>query len=179
VAANPVVIPGDLESYQAGDPQLLIDQATADVRRYCGWHVTPSITEVVTLDGSGNGTQILPSLHVTAVTSVTYDGTLLTADDYIWSPVGVIEYAPLGPYFPGVAYWSRGAGRVVVEMTHGYDEAPDLAGVILALASRSVGARSGLTRMQMGPFSEQYEVGSGCTASELATLDSYRIPPRP
>lgn len=180
MTSSPVVIPGDLEAYQAGDPQLLIDQATADVRRYCHWHVTPSITEIVTLDGTGNGTQILPSLHVATVTSVTYDGTLLTPlVDYTWSPIGVIEYAPRSPYFAGIYYWSRKVGNVVVEMTHGYDDAPDLAGVIMALASRSQGNPNRLIRTQAGPFADQYEVGSGCTAAELATLDRYRLPPRP
>jgi len=180
VTSNPIVVPGDLTAYQAGDAQSLIDQATADVRRYCQWHVTPSIAnDSVTLDGSGNGTQILPSLHVTAITSVTYDGTLLTADDYTWSPIGVIEYVPRGPYFANVCHWSSGLGKVVVVMTHGFDEAPDLAGVILALASRSIGNPNRLTRTQAGPFADQYEVGSGFTASELATLDRYRLPPRP
>jgi hypothetical protein len=180
VATDPIVIPGDLASYQGGDAQLLIDQATADVRQYCHWHVTPSKPAVtVMLDGSGNGTQILPSLHVTAITSVIYDGTLLTVDDYTWSPIGVIEYVADGPYFSEILQWATGLGKVVVVMTHGYDDAPDLAGVILALASRSQGNPNRLTRTQAGPFADQYEVGSGFTASELATLDRYRLPPRP
>jgi hypothetical protein len=179
MVAGPIVDTDDLTAYQEGDPQSLINQATSDVRGYCHWHVTPSIAETLTLDGSGTGTLILPSLHVAAVTSVTYDGVLLAADDYTWSPIGVIELAPRGPYFAGVCRWSSGLGRVVVVMTHGFDEAPDLAGVILARASRSQGNPNAATRTQMGPFAEQYETSSGFTADETSILDRYRLPPRP
>ncbi len=179
MATDPIVTTTDLTAYQGGDAQSLIDQATALVRRYCGWHVTPSMSETITLDGSGVGVQILPSLHVTGITSVTYDGTLLAATDYAWSLNGVIEYVAAGLYFSGVSRWSTGLGKVVVVMTHGYADAPEVAAVILARASRMQGNPIAATRTQMGPFAEQYEVASGFTADELSTLDRYRLAPRP
>lgn len=176
----PIVTTADLTSYQAGDAQGLIDQATALVRRYCGWHVTPELTETLTLNGSGNGVQILPSLRVASIASVTHDGTLLTADDdYTWSAAGWIEYVAAGPYFSEAGLWATAPGKVVVELTHGYTDAPDLAGVILARASRMQGNPNAATRTQVGQVSEQVEVASGFTADERATLDLYRLAPRP
>lgn len=180
MAADPIVTTEQLTAYQAGDAQSAIDQATSLVRGYCGWHVTPSAAETVTLDGSGTSTQILPSLHVTAIESVTYDGVLLSADDYTWSPIGVIEYAPHGPYFAQVRRWSTGLGKVVVVMTHGYDEAADLARIILATADRSQNIPDRVTSATMGPRTEQYSAaGQEFSADELAVLDRYRLPGRP
>ena len=186
MVVGPIVVTGDLALYQGGDAQSLINQATALVRRYCGWHVTPSMTETVTLDGSGNGTQILPSLHVSAIASVTYEGTLLAAVDYSWSPVGVVEYVPGGPYFTNAYRWSTGLGKVVVVMTHGFDDAPDLAGVVMAIASRAQASPNGVVRTQAGPFSETYSQtgfnvagGVSMVDHEKDILNRYRLAPRP
>ncbi|MGV8972246.1 MAG: hypothetical protein ACOH10_07975 [Rhodoglobus sp.] len=180
MAADLIVTTSDLTLYQSGDPQSLIDQATADVRGYCHWHVTPSRTETVTLDGSGSSIQILPSLHVTAVTSVTYDGVVLSAADYSWSEVGVIEYSPSGPYFAGACRWLTGLGKVVVVMTHGHAQALDLARIILAMADRSQNVPDRITQTVMGPRSESYSsAGQGFSTDEIAVLDRYRLPGRP
>lgn len=186
MVVGPIVVTGDLELYQGGDAQSLINQATALVRRYCGWHVTPNVVETVTLDGSGNGTQILPSLRVTGITSVTYDGVLLAASDYSWSPFGVIEYDTAGPYFLSAYRWLNGTGKVVVTMNHGYVDAPDLAGVVMAIASRAQSSPNGVVRTQSGPFSETYSQtglnvagGVSMVDHEKDILDRYRLPPRP
>ena len=180
MAADPIVTPEQLTLYQAGGAQSAIDQATALVRGYCGWHVTPSAAETVTLDGSGTSTKILPSLHVTAITSVTYDGTLLSATDYAWSPIGVIEYLRAGPYFISACRWLTGLGKVVVVMEHGYPEAADLVGIILARADRSQNVPDRITQTVMGPRSESYSAaGQEFSTEELAVLDRYRLPGRP
>lgn len=166
----PIVTPDDLAAYQAGDPQQLLDAATAEARSYCRWHVTPSLSETVTLDGPGGQTLLLPSLHVTAVSSVTADGTLLVADtDYTWSQVGVLTRVD--------GCWPWTTGSVVVAFTHGYDEAPDLAKVILARASRSQSNHTVAKSVTTGPFSESYDLAF--FADEYATLDRYRLPSRP
>jgi len=180
VAADPIVTTEQLTLYQGGDAQSAIDQATALVRGYCGWRVTPSAAETVTLDGSGTSTQILPSLHVTAITSVTYDGVLLDAADYTWSPIGVIEYLRAGPYFISACRWLTGLGKVVVVMEHGYPEAADLAGIILARADRGQNVPDRVKSTTMGPRSEAYsDAGQEFSMEELAVLDRYRLPGRP
>jgi len=180
VAADPIVTIEQLTLYQGGDAQSAIDEATSLVRKYCGWRVTPSAAETVTLDGSGTSTQILPSLHVTAITSVTYDGVLLDAADYSWSPIGVVEYVPRGPYFAQVCHWSTGLGKVVVVMTHGFDEALDLSRLILARADRGQNVPDRVRTTVMGPRSETYTTeGQEFSVAELAILDRYRLPGRP
>lgn len=175
MATDPIVLVGDLESYQGGDAQSLIDQATALVRRYCGWHVTPERTETFVLDGSGGRSLRLPSLHVTGVSAVTNDDIVYTDDEFEWSTVGTLTRSP------SCGIWIKGARKVRVTVTHGYsaDDAADLASVVMARATRVQGSPGAAIRVQAGPFSEQYEAGSGFTADELATLDRYRLPPRP
>ena len=53
------------------------------VRGYCEWHIAPSVTETLTLDGPGGSVLHLPSAHVTAVASVTNDGAVIA--DPQWS----------------------------------------------------------------------------------------------
>lgn len=98
MAADPIVTTTQLAAYQGGDPQSLIDQATALVRAWCGWHVTPSKTETLELEVDGSTFLPLPSLHVTGVTSVVMDSVTLVQDtDYQWSQAGVLTHlAPNG-----------------------------------------------------------------------------------
>lgn len=177
MTAEPIVITDDLVAYQGGDAQRLIDQATALVRRYCGWHVTPSVTETVTVDGSGYAFQPLPSLCVTNVASVTEDGALLDSTAYEWSNVGHLWRA-----WP----WSGRYRAIVVAMTHGFADAPEVATVIMAVASRAQKAPDGVTRSQVGQVSETltqfaFNQAGGLVMldAEKLILDRYRLPPRP
>ena len=173
-----LVLPSDLADYQAGEAQAFIDAATALVRSYCGWHIAPSVEETVTLDGSGSSLLPLPSLHVTAVASVTEDGTALTEDDYRWSASGWLRKT--------CGCWTGKERGVEVTFTHGFDEAPDVAGVVMAVASRGQVSPRGEVRQQAGPFAttfSQFDAGQGggivLLRPEMATLDRYRLPGRP
>lgn len=176
MTAGPIVLVDDLTAYQAGDPQYLIDAATTSVRNYCRWHVTPSITETVTVDGDGSTILGLRTLHLTAVSSLTVDGVPLDPSTYRWSQVGQVMKTSGAPWYESVA----------VTFTHGYDVAPDVAAVILAAASRAQASPSGVVRTQTAQVSETYSQtgfnqvgGVALFDSEKATLDLYRLPPRP
>jgi hypothetical protein len=93
------------------------DQAQALVTGYCGWHVAPSRTETLTLDGSGSMFLTLPSLHVTDIAEVTDRGDTLDTDDYDWSASGLV-YRRRGRF-------SHRYRSVTVTLTHGYDDMPD------------------------------------------------------
>lgn len=186
-AAEPIVLVADLDAYQAGEPQSLIDAATAAVRRYCGWHITPSRTEVLVLQGDASSTLMLPSLCVSAVTSVTYGNTLLVADDdYSWTTYGVVTFAPRVPYFISPPFWSYRPRAVTVELTHGFESAPDVEAVILSMVARARVSPSGVIRSQVGQVGVTYsQTGTGQAGgiallpNELATLDLFRLAPRP
>lgn len=166
-----IVTVDELASFQAGDAQSALDTATSDVRGHCGWHVTPSITETVTFPPWTGRTLLLPSLHVTAVASVTEDGIPLAMTDYSWTPVGLLTRART--FYPRLT----SPMVVAVTFTHGWTEASDLAGVIKALASRSQDAPGGGFVRQVGQVSYQNPKGDGgLLVDEKAILSRYRIP---
>lgn len=151
-------------------------QAEALVAAFCRWHIAPSIDVTLTLDGSGTSMLVLPSLHVTAVGSVTVEGVALEAGSYRWSEAGLLV---------------RVAGRfpckprsVEVAFTHGYDTMPaDVQAVIDAVAARVLSTpATGVTQQAAGPFSLRlaagYDGGLGLLSSEQAILARYRRPPR-
>lgn len=145
-------------------------QAEAEVRGYCGWHIAPSRSETLTLDGSGSCTLLLPSLHVTSIVSITESGTLLDAADYAWSASGVVERVA-----PGRA-WSALPRSIVIELEHGWSTPPpDVAAIVQQLASR-LGHTAGLTSKTVGPFSESY--APDLFAYQRSALARYKLPPR-
>lgn len=152
-------------------------QAEALVRGFCGWHVAPSRTETFKTKGSGSSVHILPSLHVTAVASVTSDGELVDPEIYDWSPAGVLTNRG-----------GRWCGRVVsVTFTHGHVDPPaEVTAIVQAVAQRAIQNPGSLTKTQVGPFADAYSLtGSNEVAtlallsSEKQTLSRYKLPPRP
>lgn len=68
---------GDLipsaDSFQV-DAGFKMRAAQAAIRKHCGWHVAPSVTRTIRLDGHGGDSLLLPSKHVTALSSLKLDG---------------------------------------------------------------------------------------------------------
>ena len=141
--------------------------ACGAVRAYCGWHIAPSVTEEVTLDGPGSGVLLLPSLKVTDVSAVTNDGTTVT--DPEWSEAGMVRGS-----------WSCKFRGVTVTMTHGYEECPsEIIGVLLEAADRGVGSSvSQVGQVRMGGVSGVPGAAS-FMLDQKAVLDRYKLPPRP
>jgi len=139
--------------------------AQALVTAYCGWHIAPSKTETLTLDGPGTRTLLLPSLHVTEITSVVNEGTELDTDAYDWSDAGIVELRH--------GWFSRRLRGLTVTLTHGYDTMPaDVAAVIAQIDGTGFGPQA----VQVGQV--RVETASGIvTASSI--LDRYKLPPRP
>jgi hypothetical protein len=153
-------------------------QAEALVRSYCRWHIAPSRSETLTLRAEGMSSIMLPSLYVTAVSSITDDGTaLVLSTDYRWFEDGIIDRVD--------AYW--GSGDIVVAYSHGYDAPPaDVTAVVQAVAQRAVQNPGSLVRTQKGPFADTYSQTSAnqslpvaLLADEKAILNPYRLPLRP
>lgn len=152
-----------------------LEQAEGVVRGFCGWHIAPSRTETVLLRSRSGNTLLLPSLHVTAVSTVQDDSTaLVVEDDYTWSPAGVLTR---------LGYWGDNT-IVAVGMTHGYEEVPpEVTGVVQAIAQRAVSNPGSAIRSQAGPFSEAYSQTGANQSIPLTLLDAekdilrrYRIP---
>jgi len=155
-----------------------LDQAEAMVRGYCGWHIAPSRGgSSETFDAIAGNVLLLKSLHVTAVASVTENGTAVDPADYSWTEAGVLTRR----------CWSWATGPIVVTYTHGHPDVPsEVAGVVRAVAQRAFDNPGSRPRAQAGPFADSYSQVGFNQAPALALLDAekeildrYKLPPRP
>ena len=153
---------------QSDEDRLVAAEAAA--RSYCGWHIAPSRTDTVRVYASpSNAPILLPSLYVTAIVSVTDQGTLLDPTAYDFETCGILRRID-------GRCWATGTGVVQVVFTHGYTTAPaDVTEAIQALAA--VSGQGGVRQRTAGPFSESY-VGDLSPLSHGA-LSRYRIPVGP
>lgn len=157
------------ETLTPADDDERLDQAEGVVRDHCGWHIAPSRTDTVRIFGAPLGGPILlPSMYVTAVVSVTDQGTLVDPSAYDFETAGILRRVD------GAA-WACGAGVIEVEFTHGYDDVPPA--VTRAVQSVAAQMPSGLKSKTAGPFSETYF--DGMSDMDRASLSRYRIPVGP
>lgn len=165
----------DLESYRGGDEVPALDAAIQAVQDYCGWHIAPSQTDVVTLPpNQGSTPLVLPSLYVTDVASVVVRGATLTAGvDYTWEQNGVITRS--ARWFGSPSWYTDPiADGITVTFTHGYEDFPaSVKQAIVALAQRSIDTTSNVA--QVGQV--RYATTTGLAPTDEAMLASYRIIP--
>lgn len=152
------------------------DQAAlALVQAYCSWHVGPSKADTLTLDGSGSSTMVLPSLHVTALTSLTVDGVSVDADTYDWSESGILRLR--------CGWFGTRFRSVVIELIHGFDYLPDDVQAVIdrisARATDDVGALARVGQVQYAVGSIGVGVGGALSDFDKAALAPYRLPSRP
>jgi len=171
VAVAPLITAADLPDSDEADDAAV--EATAVVRNYCHWHVAPSITETVTLNGGPSAVLELPSLHVTAVGAVLVDGVAITFD-YEWLPCGLLRAYPWA--------WGSTWRSVQVTFTHGLPDVPD----DVRVAAKSVARRRlvnprGLRSESMPGYSRVFavpatgELGSALSDVEREILGPYRL----
>lgn len=177
-------MPAELATTLTATDSDRLMQAEAVVRAWCGWHIAPSRTEDVVLHGHGD-TILLPSLHVTAVTSVVQGGEEVDPTTYTWTAGGVLRRTSWRLWH--LPCHADRDDRVTVTMTHGYDAPPpQVTAVVQAVAQRGVHNPGSLLRTQVGPFSEAYSQTATNQSLPLALLDAekhllapYALPPRP
>lgn len=162
--------------------------ALAAVKAYCGWDPTEQVVDETTiLDGKGTESLFLPSLAVTAVTSVTvtigadvYPLVVCTdvdqSGDVAWGADGELRLLP--PLDRPFRCWPRGLRNVTVVWSGGYgDTIPaDLAAVLSSIGSRT--PLGGATKAKIGTAELDYSAtvaGGGLLQTEQWVLDSYRI----
>ena len=144
--------------------------ACGAVRGYCGWHIAPSVSETVTVDGPGGSLLLLPTLHLTDLTDVTNDGTAVT--DPEWSEAGMVRGS-----------WTSKFRGVKATLTHGYETCPaEVLAVVTDMAKSAV--LMGAANVQAGPYSmsplpHAAQAGAvGMSDLQRAVLDRYKLPPR-
>lgn len=159
-----------LASYRARDAALLVASAEAAVRAYCGWHVAPSRSESFTVDGTGSHVLALPTMHLTAVESITENDADVATTTVQWSAAGYLWRAQP---------WTTRLRGVAVTATHGYATVPaEVRAVVLDVAELLAHGQGGATRHQVGQVSVAY-AEQQLTALHAMVLDRYRLPLSP
>ena len=150
--------------------------ALAAARRYCGWRVTPSDEESITVDGPGGWVLSLPTMHLTELIEVVEDGVTLDVADLAPSVTTGTVRKRSG------ARWTSELGGITVTMTHGHDTAPDFDAAVeqcaAALATAGTRTDMALKRKKVDDVEhEWFEQASSFLNTSL--LAGYRILPSP
>lgn len=177
----PLASSADYARMVPGDPPAEIDtllaQASAGIRNYCGWHVSPPISQTWELDGDGGYLLRLPTLNLVELLSVWNGGALLDPAVVEWSHDGYLRR-------PGHC-WSAALRGVVVQAVHGYELAAvgDLTGLAVSMTARALASPTGGTQQTVGQVTVKLGSIDGQTTGsvgalapyELAALDRYRL----
>lgn len=170
----------------SGDARIepSIKAASAAVRDYCGWHVTPALGCTLTervLAGNGrvkrSGPDLLiqlPATLVTEVTSVTLDGVELT--DYDLAPNGILRLFD-------VCRLDR-KSQIVVSYTAGLSDGMSdalkelIAGRVIHALAQPYGVQSESAGGVSITYSGSWAASASATAlpdDNRATLEPYRV----
>lgn len=157
------------------DPRVetLLAGASAAVRRYCKWHVTPVVDETMVLDWDGADLLVLPTLRLVDLRSVSVSGVSLDLDQVEWSHNGELRI-PAG---------KPGFRSITVTMRHGFDGAEDLVQVVQQIVANALASPLGATREQAGQVSVSWATtapgvsgGISLLQRDLDILNLYRLP---
>lgn len=164
----------DLDGWQSGDQDTFLAMVCAEVQKYCGWHIAPSIPVTGQRCWFGSDDLImLPSTYVTSVDQVTVDGQVLVADtDYFWdSPK---------PWIKRKQMWWPHDHFAIVNFTHGYTETPqDVKAVVFEVMATAMELpASNADRVQSMQYSFELRPDTGIALSDRQKhrLGHYRIP---
>lgn len=167
--------------------QDLLDAASSAIRRYCGWHISPVVTEDVTVDGSGGDIQSLPTLRLLDIISLSeiWNDQLT----YIYS-LSEIEWSRNGYLRKPSGVWTRRLSGILANIKHGFEagDTGDLAQMTVTMAARAISSPFGVTTQTVGQVSVRYGSGSSSSGSaggvtlypdQAAQLDAYKLFGRP
>ena len=148
-----------------------LDALVARVRAFCGWHIAPKRTEIITISSRGAAVIPLPTLRLVNVTAVRcWDGTAIVPLDSWdartgWSPLSCSINYPAG--FPA------GARILEVDMVHGFEDCPEDLLRVIAVLSKPRIVQEALSGHSVTL------ANSGDAWGVESTLARYRLGPRP
>jgi hypothetical protein len=186
----------DWQKFKSGDEDYYLNAAGEEIRNYCGWHLYPSVTETVTKREIGShGVIILPTRHVTSLTSLVVGNNTVDPAQYTWFEGGWIQLTGAAPGgwawgWPGAYFYGPDApyylpvynfGLADVTMTHGYDVLPAPIKEVayeLAKGTITVGAgTSNIKEIQSPQYKTVFGQAPGLTLNcdQKGRLADYRI----
>lgn len=156
---TPLADPAELAVWlrvPADDPRLLVTLRSAS-RRFrgaVGHEVNLVEDDVVTLDGNGRESLLLPVWPTVAVTKVVLDGAELTVDtDYSWSEAGILRRL-------GCQVWPNRLRCLKVTYSHGWAEIPsDISDAVIEQARAAYRSEPGVKSKAVGGQSVTFETG--------------------
>lgn len=123
----------------------ILRAASAAVRKFCRWHISPEVTETITVSAGEGPTLFLPTLHLVSVASASIYGSPLSV--YDWDSAGMVS-------LPWGGWPQRGRFRgVTLTITHGWDDVPDVVATVCSIAARQALTPTGVLREQAGSVS--------------------------
>lgn len=184
-------------------PVDISTQAMDVIRGYCGWHLTPVVTETLRLDGPGGRVLILPTGRLGSITEIVEDGSVLDPERYRWSTTGRVEkiWANFLPEYGGPVHpsrhrvdtltgtlasgsvWTTNLGGITATIVHGYsDDDPAVTGDIAAaidIVDRWLEARSerepGMITRRVNEVTYQWDPGWSQQFPAAGLLTKYRL----
>lgn len=155
------------------DPKLLAALAAASSRfRGAVRHrVSFTVDDVITVDGNGSQTVLLPAAPVTAVSELLLDDVeLIEGTDFNWSADGYVRR--LG------GCWPDRLRCLQVTYSHGYDEVPEeISEAVIDRARLLYAVKAGVQNMQVGGITVGFGQQSAMGVSQQWTdvVDRYRL----
>ncbi|MFF1633969.1 hypothetical protein [Leifsonia sp. NPDC058248] len=198
-----VLLGRDLSAAEEATALALLVSASAKARNYMRQDITAVADDVITLAGNWGPRIVLPQRPVTAVTSVTVNGTLLKPDAYHWDRFGNVDvlsgaampdsstgstgkmsnlWGPAGSthmtYSSGPS-WSGPASAVVITYDHGFDTVPaEIADEVAGMVAAQMSVPIGVMNEQIGGYKVAYvrSPGGSMTVTEAAkdVFNRYR-----
>lgn len=180
---EPLVTPAEFEAgtggaIKASDPRVLplLSAASTAVRRWCGWHIAPVVTEELVLDSPGGSLIVLPTMRLLEVTALTVGGVVFDVESLEWSANGEVRTRDRRG-------WPEGFRNMSATIRHGFESAPDVAQVVQQVVANAVTSPLGATREQAGQVSIQWAQtapgvagGLSLLGRDLDVLAAYRLP---
>lgn len=166
------------------DIQPVLDAASALIRRYCGWHISPVMQEEMIVDGAGGHVQNLPTLNLVNLLALE---ELMPGGTVNVYPPTEVEWSRNG-YLRKVGCWTERFQAITATVEHGYDEGDclDLAMLCATMAARAVASPFGEKQQTVGSVTVALSSGASGAAGgvalypdQAAQLDAYRLFGRP
>lgn len=197
VTAPPLLNADDYSTFSSLDASWFLSAAGDTIRDYLGWHCAPVITQTLWVDLCADGTILLPTRHLTGVTSVTPttpNASPLSQHSYTWDERGWINlksgrygFAPapnsadLWPIDTARLFdaYPKRDRRMIVEFTHGWANLPyPVAEVAYELVMRVREKPAGVAKdVQAGPYRYQFgEFGMVLSEDQKNRLAHYALP---
>lgn len=155
---------------------LLVDGASAAIRRHCGWHIAPVLEESLTVDGPGGSVLHLPTGRLRSLVEVTDAGAPIPVEGLDASAAGMIERRS--------GSWSSRFSGVTARVRHGHDveAVADVSQIVLQVVANALSSPMGVTTETAGAMSVTWSMtgpnvagGLSLLGRDLAVLDKYKI----